>query len=251
MLGESMRVIGRYVAGAVLCIPGVIWFAMLRGDEPASHVWSSRTFLERREGTIPDAGANLYVAADGSIRLLDVRDLNQDGRVDLVLANTHEHNEKLPLNIYYGSNSFQRRVTLPTDGGKAGAAADLNGDGWPELVVANGFDGTKTELNSYVYWGAKDGFTADRRLELPTQGAESVALGDLNGDGIPEIVFANSGLTYHVTVDRFQQSFLYWGGKEPYSVNRRQSLATVNARDVKIADVNRDGAPDLIFACEG
>lgn len=243
--------IGRCLAGAVLCTPVFIWLAIVRGDERPFRIWTSRTFLDRREGRIPDGGTNLYVAADGSIRLLDVRDLNQDGRVDLVLANTHENNEILPLHIFYGADSFQRRVALPTDGGKSAAAADLNRDGWPDLVVANGFDGTKTELNSYVYWGGKEGFTPDRRLELPTQGAESVALGDLNGDGIPEIVVANSGLTYHVTVDGFQQSFIYWGGKEPYSVNRRQSIKTVNARDVKIADVNRDGAPDLIFACEG
>ena len=117
-----MRIIGRYLAGVVLCVPVLIWLATVRGDERPFRIWTSRTFLDRREGLVPDSGANLYVTADGSIRLLDVRDLNHDGRVDIVLANTHENNEKLPLNIYFGADSFHHPVSLPTDGGKAGAS---------------------------------------------------------------------------------------------------------------------------------
>ncbi len=53
-------------------------------------------------GTLRDGGANTYVAADGGVRLINVRDLNRDGAVDLVFANTHEHNEKLDLSLYWG-----------------------------------------------------------------------------------------------------------------------------------------------------
>ena len=88
-------------------------------------------------------------------------------------------------------------------------------------------------------------------MELPTQGAESVAVGDLNKDGFPEIVFANSGLSYHVAEDNFNQSFVYWGSSKGYSAARRLNLKTINGRDVKIADLNRDGASDLVFANEG
>ncbi|MGH9579011.1 MAG: FG-GAP-like repeat-containing protein, partial [Terriglobales bacterium] len=98
----------------------------------------------------------------------------------------------------------------------------------PDLVVTNQFDGTTTQLNSYVYWGSSKGFDARNRIELPTQGAEAVAVADLNGDGWPEIVFALSGLTYHMAEDRFQQSYIYWGNKGAYSPERRSSLPTLN-----------------------
>lgn len=204
-------------------------------------------------GTLRDGGANTYVAADGGIRLINVRDLNEDGAVDLVFANTHEHNEKLDLSLYWGKRGFDvgRKTSLPTEGAQSAAAADLNGDGYPELIVANRFDGTRTELNSYVYWGGAQGFAESRRTELPTQGAEAVAAGDLNGDGSADLVFANSGLSYHVSVDAFQKSFLYWGSKSGFSPDRRAALETINGRDVKIADLDRDGFPDLVFANEG
>ena len=117
--------------------------------------------------------------------------------------------------------------------------------------MANRFDGTKAELNSYVYWNSAQGFHASRRTELPTQGAEAVAAGDLNGDGFADLVFANSGLPYHVSVDAFQKSFIYWGSKTGFSPDLRTALKTINGRDVKIADLDRDGSKDLVFANEG
>ena len=211
----------------------------------APHEWN--------RGTLRDGGANTYVAADGGIRLINVRDLNRDGTVDLVFANTHEHNEKLDLSLYWGKRGFdaRRKASLPTEGAQSAIPADLNGDGYPELIVANRFDGTKTELNSYVYWNSVRGFDEARRTELPTQGAEAVAAGDLNGDRFADLVFANSGLSYHVSVDAFQRSFIYWGSKGGFSPDRRTELRTINGRDVKIADLDRDDFPELVFANEG
>ena len=181
-------------------------------------VWKTASFLDFSEGTLADGGANTYVAADGSVRLINLWDLNNDGNLDLVLANTHDNDEVVDLSIFWGKQGFSpdRRAQLPTNGGKAVAIADLNGDEYPDLVVANQFDGTTTQLNSYVYWGSSKGFDAHNRIELPTQGAEAVAVADLNGDGSPEIVFALSGLTYHMAEDHFQQSYIYWGNKGAY-----------------------------------
>ena len=215
--------------------------------------WTTSSFLDWVDGTTADGGANTYVAADGSVRLINLWDLNNDGVVDLVFASTHEHNEKTDLFLYWGGHGYstERRSQLPTDGAKAVATADLNGDGYPELIVVNNFNGTRTDLNSYIYWGSAQGYSAVRRTELPTQGGVAVAVADLNGDGSPDLVFANSGLTYHVSVDAFRKSFIYWGAHGKYSPERRSELPTVNCRDVKIADLNGDGHLDIVFANEG
>ena len=226
---------------------------MFSSESNDSKVWTTATFLDFVEGELVDGGANSYVAADGSIRLISLYDLNQDGNVDAVFPSTHDNSEAIDLYIYWGKTGLgpSRRTTLPTAGAKDVAIADLNQDSYPDLVVANRFDGTRTDLNSYIYWGSPQGLNARNRMELPTQGAESVAVGDLNKDGFPEIVFANSGLSYHVAEDNFNQSFVYWGSSKGYSADRRLNLKTINGRDVKIADLNRDGASDLVFANEG
>ena len=239
-----------FSAGLLLLILG---WRLVSFEANNSKVWTTSTFLDFQVGEPADGGANTYVAADGSVRLINLYDLNADGNVDVVFPSTHDNNEAIDLFIYWGRDGFSpsHRKALPTKGAKAVAIADLNRDDHPDLVVANNFDGTRTDLNSYIYWGSSQGLSSRNRSELPTQGAEAIAVGDLNEDGFPEVVFANSGLSYHVAEDKFNQSFVYWGSSKGYSVERRLILKTTNGRDVRIVDLNRDGSPDLVFANEG
>jgi hypothetical protein len=67
--------------------------------------------------------------------------------------------------------------------------ADLNRDGYPDLVFPNYGDefgdrvGYKDNLESYIYWGAPDGYSVERRTSIPTVSAVSCAVGDFNGVG--------------------------------------------------------------------
>ena len=216
-------------------------------------VWTTSSFLDFVDGTLADGGANTYVVADGTVRLINVWDLDNDGHLDLVFPSSHDSNEKVDLFIYWGESEFDpsKRVQLPSDGGKMVEVVDLNQDQYLDLILVNRFNGTRTELNSYIYWGSQSGFDSGRRTLLPTRGAEAVTTVDLNGDGWLDIVFANNGLSYHMAVDRFNQSFIYWGSKAGYSVESRTSLRTALARDVESGDLDRDGSLDLIFAIEG
>ena len=119
------------------------------------------------------------------------------------------------------------------------------------LILLNRFKRTRNDLDSYIYWGSQLGFDPSKRARLPTRGGEAVAVADLNMDGWPDIVFANSGLSYHVAVDHFNQSFIYWGSSAGYSQNNRTTIKTVLGRDVKIFDLDQDGLLDLVFAEEG
>jgi len=223
------------------------------GEAVANRTWTTAGFLGFSQGTLEDGGANTYVAADGTLRLINLWDLNNDGNIDLVFPSTHDNNEKVDLYIYWNKHGFSanQRTQLPTDGANSVNVADLDGDGYPDLIVVNDFNGTKTELNSYIYWGSKHGFDVTRRTELPTQGATAVAVADLNHDGYPDLVFSNSGVTYHVTEDHLNESYIYWGSKTGYTKEHRSILRTVYAQDVKILDLNHDGFPDIVFADAG
>jgi hypothetical protein len=198
----------------------VAFAGILRRERPSLHGGLHEPEVDAQA----DGGANTYIAATGflqlinrwdtagEVRLINQWDVNNDGFLDIVLPNTHDNNQQLDLFIYWGVKGFDvhHRTRLPTDGGYSQAIADLNGDGFPDLVVVNNFNGVKTDLNSYIYWGSKDGFDPKRRTELPTFGETGVAVADLNHDGFPDLVFANSGKGYDTPI-RDNYSYIYWG----------------------------------------
>ena len=154
-------------------------------------VWSSRSFLDFIDGTLSDGGVNTYVAADGTIRLINLWDLNQDGNFDIPIACGQDHNEEVDLFIYWADDigfNPNRRTRLPTAGAIGVCTADLNDDGHVDLIVANRFDGEKTNLDTYIYWGSVQGFVRHTVLNVRTQ---SIAVGDYNHDGLMDIYVAN------------------------------------------------------------
>jgi len=118
-----------------------------------------------------------------------VADLDQDGRLDLAVANNGANTVSVLLG--HGDGTFAPRVDFATgempDGVRVG---DLNGDGAPDLVVANyqvQFGGSVSVLP-----GRGDG-TFAAETEYPTGwGPTTVALGDLNGDGKLDVVTSNT-----------------------------------------------------------
>ena len=219
----------------------------------ASLHWRFDSFRAFSEGTLPDGGVNIYPAADGTVRLINAFDLNRDGLPDIFLPSTHGYGNKVDLSIYWDQPGYSpEHVTrLPTDGGRAVAVADLNHDGYPDLVVINNTYDTYSSPNAWIYWGGKDGFSPERRTLLPTVGAPAVGVADLNGDGWPEIIIANGGHSWHFAVDTYFASYIYWNDHGSFSPERRTLLPTINGRDVAVADLNDDGAPDIVFAQAG
>lgn len=143
-------------------------------------------------------------------------DLNRDGRPDLAVTGfrvkRREENRASAFVYWNSPDGFTatRHTALPVLGGTAVRAGDLNGDGFTDLAFANSQDNATFDVPSYVYWGGADGFAAERRLELATFGAVSVAIGDLNRDRVPDLFFAsrNSGRSYSGgPID----SFVHWG----------------------------------------
>ncbi|HEY3130743.1 MAG TPA: VCBS repeat-containing protein, partial [Acidobacteriota bacterium] len=207
-------------------------------------VTSSGVNVYHGNGHSVDTDPILRLDAPGATRCIAF-DLDKDGKLDIVVANG-----KPDSNSYVFWNdgkdfTARPRTELPTMRASGCAAGDLNSDGYPDLAFSNTSlkDGRKGEINSVVYWGSKAGFSKEQRLELPTQWASQCAIGDINGDGFPDLVFVNrTSLTRLDT-----ESFVYWGGRDGLSVKRRQTLPTSGATDLVIADVNGDHRPDVVF----
>ena len=65
-----------------------------------------------------------------------------------------------------------------------------------------------------------------------------MTLGDVNNDGLPDIVFANGKGT---------ASYAYLNSSKGFEPDRRLELATSNAKACAVADLNRDGHNDIFF----
>lgn len=82
-----------------------------------------------------DGGANDYVSAYGSVRMINRWDLNGDSHIDLVLPGSPEN--EYNLNSYEHSGGkvryFVQMVSLPRDGAGGETIPDLNKNGYPAL----------------------------------------------------------------------------------------------------------------------
>src|SRR6266699_195254 len=131
-----------------------------------------------------------------------VGDFNSDGMLDLAVADYGCSQECHPspsntvlVLLGNGDGTFRPAPNLTVGNGPAGVAvADLNGDGKPDLVVANFDDNTLS-----VLLGNGDGTFQAAQNYLVDSAPVFVAVGDLNGDGKPDLAVADLH-TFNISV---------------------------------------------------
>jgi hypothetical protein len=166
-----------------------------------------------------------------------VGDLNGDGPPDLATANAEDNAVSVLLNR--GDGSFRTHVDYGAGPAPLSVAiGDLNGDGFQDLVTANGpADGSSSSVSVLINGG--DGTFLTRLGYATGFGPFSVAIGDLNGDGKPDVVTANQvASSISVFVNRGDGSF----------EARHDFRVGLHPVSVAIDDLNRDGSPDLVTA---
>ncbi|WP_343787452.1 beta strand repeat-containing protein [Dokdonella soli] len=177
-----------------------------------------------------------------------VADLNGDGKPDLITANETDNTVSVLLNtttvgattVSFGTHQDFGTGAFPF----SVAAADLNGDGKPDIVTANAHDSTVSVLFNTTVPGAVTPSFATQQVFATGNGVGSVAIADVNGDGKPDIVVSNySSNTVEVLLNTTPP-----GAATP-SFAARQAFATGRGPYwAAVADVNGDGMPDLVVA---
>jgi hypothetical protein len=227
----------------------------------------TRAFKETsaRRGSSPMSGLNFapavaYGSGGYSPYSVAVADVNGDGRPDLLVANiclpgiNCASGGTVGVLLGDGDGTFQTVVTYGTGAyyTLSLAVADVNGDGKPDLLVANQCvnydDGCSGSGAVGVLLGNGDG-TFQPAMTYASGGfyAQSVAVADVNGDGKPDLLVANECMDYNCATNG-TSGVLLGNGDGTFGTATTYGSAGYDAQSVAVGDVNGDGKPDLLLA---
>jgi len=191
--------------------------------------------LGKADGTFNPAVE--YGVGAGAIGIV-AGDFNHDGKVDLAVTNTTDSTVSILLGV--GDGTFLTQTTFATGASPIGIATmDMDGDGKLDLIVVdNGSFDANGDSQVEIFSGNGDGTftTPSVKIIEPSYGGEYVAVGDLNGDGLPDMVVSFQPSVISVSVQKaggtYQAPVTYFGDS--------------GFRSVSIADFNNDGKADIL-----
>ncbi len=195
---------------------------------------------------------------------ITIADVNGDGKPDLVVLNgcstsecaTTDHS-LVGILLGNGDGTFQDALTYSSGGEAANAygpaaVADVNGDGKPDIIVANyNYCGSSctTDGSVGVLLGNGDGtFQPVMTYDSGGIGATSAAVTDVNGDGKPDVVVAN--ICSGACTGSGDVGVLLGNGDGTFQAAVIYPSGGIAAVSVAVADINGDGRPDIAVANE-
>ena len=191
-----------------------------------------------------------YITGINPSSIIAIADIDGDGKPDMVAVDRLTNTFSILRNTTTGTTiSFAAKVDFATDSTPTSVAiGDLDGDGKLDIVIASQFKNkiwiyrntsTSGSITSASF-AAGVSFVTDS-LSLPT----SVAIGDLDGDGKPDIAVTNS---YSNTVSVLKNKTTTGGFTSSSFAAAVDFTTGLGPTGVVIADIDGDGKPDLAVA---
>ncbi len=156
-------------------------------------------------------------------------------------------------NLLVSAGSFSPKVDFATGTGPIGVAiSDLDGDGKPDIAVTNPADNTVSVLRNSGSPGSITASSFQAKFDFATDiNPERLAIGDLNGDGKPDLVTVNNR-----TFSGPSSLSVFQNTSTPGSISASSFAAKVDfatnqwTTHVALADLDNDGKTDMVATSE-
>jgi hypothetical protein len=163
-------------------------------------------------------------------------DLNADGDLEVLATALNEdwviYHQNFGGGVFLGT-SLVSGWPPTVDGPSSVYAADLNGDGYNDVLSASSFD------DKIAWYSSADASVNQRVISTQADYANTVRSADLDGDGDMDVISASSN-----------DDKIAWyenrGGNVNFSAQRIISTTADAVESIEVADVDGDGALDVV-----